>query len=158
MVGIPRLVTRSGSGYVLHIGKDEREVLTRLLDELRTMQSDPDAADATARLFPVVHPDDPHEESEYQRLMRDELITSRNAGIDTVVEVLGRPGRKVPVDEAEMLAFVRAVNSVRLVLGTILDVTEDDDLDAPPELVDSPEYHLYGYLSYVLDACIRALS
>ncbi len=123
------------------------------------MQSDPDAADATSpACSPWCTPTTPSQESEYQRLMRDELITSRSAGIDTVVQVLGRPGRKVPVDEAEMLAFVRAVNSVRLVLGTILDVTEDDDLEAPPELVESPEYHLYGYLSYVLDACVRAMS
>jgi hypothetical protein len=158
MVGTPRIVTRSGSGFVLHIGKDERDVVSRLLEELRTMQSDPEAAEATTRLFPVVHPGDVEQEAEYQRLMRDELITSRAAGIDTAVEVLSRPGRKVAIDADEMLAFVRAVNSVRLVLGTILEVSEDDDLDAPPELVESPEYQLYGYLSYVLDACIRALS
>jgi Domain of unknown function (DUF2017) len=158
MVGTPRLVTRAGSGFVLHIGRDERAVITQLLEELRDLQSDPDASDATVRLFPVVHPQDAEQEAEYQRLMRDDLVTSRAAGIGTAVEVLSRPGRKVPIDETEMLAFVRAINSVRLVLGTILDVTEDDDLDAPPELVESPEYHLYGYLSYVLDACVRALS
>jgi hypothetical protein len=152
-----RVVTRSGSGFTLHIGKDEREVVTRLLEELRTMQSDPDAAEATTRLFPVVHPEHPDQEAEYQRLMRAELIESRAAGIDTAVDVLSRPGRKVNLSEAELLAFSRAVNSVRLVLGTILEVTEDDDLDAPPELVDSPEYQLYAYLSYVLDACIRVL-
>jgi hypothetical protein len=157
-LGVPRLVTRSGSGFSLHIGRDERVVLTRLLEELATMQSDPSAADATARLFPVVHPDDPGQEAEYQRLMRDELIQSRAEGIATVVDVLARPGRKVAISPDEMLAFARAVNSVRLVLGTLLDVTEDDDLDAPPELVESPEYQLYGYLSYVLDACVRSMS
>jgi hypothetical protein len=153
-----RLVTKSGSGFTLHIGKDERALVSRLLEELRAMQSDPAAAEATVRLFPVVHPNDAGEEEEWQRLMRDELVQSRTEGIDTVVQVLARPGRKVTVDSDEMLAFVRAVNSVRLVLGTILEVTEDDDLDAPPELVESPEYQLYGYLSYVLDACVRAMS
>jgi hypothetical protein len=157
MVGTPRLVTRSGSGFVLHLGKDERAVVTRLLEDLSAMQTDPGAAEAVTRLFPVVHPGDAEQEAEYQRLMREELVQSRSEGIATAVEVLARPGRKVGLDESEMLAFVRAVNSVRLVLGTILDVTEDDDLNAPPELVDSPEYQLYGYLSYVLDACVRAL-
>src|SRR5262245_33552695 len=122
------------------------------------MQSDPDAAEATTRLFPVVHPDDPDQEAEWQRLMRAELIESRAAGIDTAVEVLSRSGRKVHLEEHELLAFTRAVNSVRLVLGTILEVTEDDDLDAPPELIDSPEYQLYAYLSFVLDACVRVMS
>jgi hypothetical protein len=158
VAGAARVVTRSGSGFTLHIGKDEREVVTRLLEELRTMQSDPDAADATTRLFPVVHPENPDQEAEYQRLMRSELIESRAAGIDTAVDVLSRPGRKISLSEAELLAFSRAVNSVRLVLGTILEVTEDDDLDAPPELVESPEYQLYAYLSYVLDACVRVMS
>jgi hypothetical protein len=158
VAGAARVVTRSGSGFTLHIGKDEREVVTRLLEELRTMQSDPDAADATTRLFPVVHPENPDQEAEYQRLMRSELIESRAAGIDTAVDVLSRPGRKISHSEAEQLAFSRAVNSVRLVLGTILEVTEDDDLDAPPELVESPEYQLYAYLSYVLDACVRVMS
>ena len=51
---------------------------------------------------------------------------------------------------------MQAVNSVRLVLGTLLDVTEDDDVDPPDELVDTAEYHLYGYLSWVLDSSVRA--
>ena len=92
--------------------------------------TEPDAQAAAARLFPVVHPDRPDDEAEYQRLMRDELVTSRLAGIDTVEAVLARSGRKVPLDEAEMLAFVQAVNSVRLVLGTVLDVGEDDESSA----------------------------
>ena len=36
------------------------------------------------------------------------------------------PGRKVQLDEAGLLAFMQAINCVRLVLGTMLDVTEDD--------------------------------
>ena len=160
-VGEPKVVTRSGSGYVLHLGKDERALVARLVDELRAVMTEPDAQAAAARLFPVVHPDRPADEEEYQRLMRDELVTSRLAAIDTVEAVLARPGRKVPLDEAEMLAFVQAVNSVRLVLGTVLDVGEDDEaglLDEDVAVDDSPEYHLYAYLSWVLDASVRAMS
>ena len=123
----PRAVSRSGSGYVLHLSRDERTVVVRLLGELRQMLQAPTTPDALARLFPVVHPDEPAREAEYQRLMRDELVTSRLAGIDTVTAVLERPGRKVQLDGDELLAFVQAVNSIRLVLGTVLDVTEDDE-------------------------------
>ena len=112
------------------------------------MQSDPDAAEATARgCSRSSTPIDPDQEAEYQRLMRDELIESRSAGIDTAVEVLSRlgpQGHRSPRPSCS--PSCQAVNSVRLVLGTILEVTEDDDLDAPPELVDSPEYQLYAYL------------
>jgi hypothetical protein len=157
MVGLPKIVSRSGRGFTLHMGADERDAVAGLLTELRAMQSDPEAAEAVSRLFPVVHPGDAEQEAEWQRLMRDELITSRAAAIDTVVGVLERPGRKVPLDEAEMHAFLQAVNSIRLVLGTVLDVGEDED-EVPDELLDSPEYGLYGYLSYVLDASVRAMS
>ena len=154
----PRVVTRSGGGYVLHLGRDERALVARLLDELRVLLTEPSEDTYVARLFPVVHPDHPEREAEYQRLMRDELVTSRLAGIEAVEAVLGRSGRKVSLDESEMLAFVQAVNSVRLVLGTVLDVGEDDDVDPSDELVDAPEYHLYGYLSWVLDSAVRAMS
>lgn len=157
MVGVPKIVTRSGQRFTLHIGADEREVVAGLLTELRTMQSDPDAVEAVARLFPVVHPDDPEQEEEWQRLMRDELVTSRAAAIDTVIGVLRRSGRKVSLDDAEMTAFIQAVNSIRLVLGTVLDVGEDED-DLSATLLESPEYGLYGYLSLVLDASVRVLS
>ena len=154
----PRAVSRSGSGYVLHLSRDERTVVASLLEELRQMLLSPTTPDALARLFPVVHPDEPAREAEYQRLMREELVTSRLAGIDTVTAVLERPGRKVQLGADELLAFVQAVNSIRLVLGTVLDVTEDDELDPPDELAESAEYQLYGYLSWVLDSSVRAMS
>jgi hypothetical protein len=153
-----RPVTRSGSGYVLHLGREERALVSRLLDELRALLTEPGDPELVRRLFPVVHPDDAQREAEYQRLMRDELVASRLAGIETVSAVLGRSGRKVTLDEGQMLAFMQAVNSVRLVLGTLLDITEDDELDDEADTDDSPEYHLYGYLSWVLDASVRALS
>ena len=155
---VVRPVTRSGSGYVLHLGRDERALVGRLLDELRALLTEPADPELVRRLFPVVHPDDPEREAEYQRLMRDELVTSRLAGIETVSNVLGRSGRKVTLDEAQMVAFVQAVNGVRLVLGTLLDVTEDDELIDREEVDDTPEYHLYGYLSWVLDSSVQALS
>jgi len=157
MPGPPKVVTRSGAGFTLHLNADERAVVVQLLTELKGMQHDPDAAEALTRLFPVVHPNDADQEAEYQRLMRDELTTSRTAAIETVVRVLERPGRKVSLDSDEMHAFLRAVNSVRLVLGTVLEVSDDED-EVPEELLESPEYGLYGYLSYVLDASVRLLS
>jgi hypothetical protein len=154
-----RPVTRTGSGYVLHLGREERVLVTRLLDELRALLTEPADPELVRRLFPVVHPDNPEREAEYQRLMRDELVASRLAGIEAVSTVLGRTGRKVTLDEAQMVAFMQAVNGVRLVLGTLLDVTEDDELvDREEEVDDTPEYHLYGYLSWVLDSSVQALS
>ena len=90
-----------GHGFVLHIGADERgAAVAGLLGELREVVTDPRTpAPMAPRLFPVVHPDHPDQEAEYQRLMRDELVASRLGAIDTVDEVLLRPGRKVTLDD-----------------------------------------------------------
>ena len=151
-------VTRSGSGYVLHLGKDERALVARLLDELRSLITEPADPELVRRLYPVVHPDNPERESEYQRLMRDELVASRLAGIATVKEALAGGGnaKRVTFDENELVAFMQALNGVRLVLGTILDITDDDE-DAPEHAL-VPEYQLYAYLSWVLDSAVHALS
>jgi Domain of unknown function (DUF2017) len=154
---VTAIVTRSSGRYVLHLGKDERALLARLLGELRALVNDPVESSVARRLFPAVYPDDAELEAEYQRLMRDDLVSSRLAAVDVVESVLGGSGRRVTLDDAQMQAFVQSVNAVRLVLGTLLDVTEDED-ESRPELASSPEYQLYAYLSWLLDSAIQAMS
>ncbi len=147
---------RGRNGYVLRIAPQERALVIRLLGELTELLSSPAEQPATARLFPVVHPDDAEREAEYQRLMRDELITSRLAGIAAVTKVLEGSAKKVTLSEEQLTSFMQAVNGVRLVLGTILDVSEDDDVVEIEDHV--PEYQLYAYLSWLLDSAVVAAS
>ncbi len=153
-----RAFSRGRGGFVLRFGAEERALVSRLLDELRSLLVNPVDAAMTARLFPVVHPDRPDQEAEYQRLMRDELITSRLAGIDTVKDVLAGDGKKATFTEDQLVAFMQALNSVRLVLGTMLNVTEDDEAEIGDDAPLVPEYQLYAYLSWVLDSAVHALS
>jgi hypothetical protein len=139
---------------VLRIAVPERALITRLLDELGELLKASDTPATAARLFPVVHPDDPEREAEYQRLMRDELVTSRLAGIETVKGVLDSTAKKVTFSDEQLTSFMQAVNGVRLVLGTILDVSEDDDVTDLDNHV--PEYQLYSYLSWLLDSAVVA--
>jgi hypothetical protein len=158
--------TAKGGGFVLKLGREERALVARLLDELAALLADPLDPALTARLFPVVHPHRADQEAEYQRLMREELVASRLAGIETVKQVLGgsgssgtgKPGssKQVTFTEDQLVTFMQALNSVRLVLGTMLDVTEDDDERPGHELV--PEYQLYAFLSWVLDSAVHALT
>ena len=59
-----------------------------------------------------------------------------------------------------MLAFMQAVNSVRLVLGTMLDVGEDDDIDEVGRrrrgLARVPPVRLP--VSWLLEASVRTMS
>jgi hypothetical protein len=153
-------VRRKGDGFVIDLGADETTLVRRLVGELRALLADddpePDAAALLLRLFPAAYTDDAEREAEYQRLMREELVASKLASLTIVDDALAGNGR---VDEAELVAFMQSVNSIRLVLGVMLDVTDDPDTDeVEAGLGDSPEHHLYGYLSWVLEWSVRALS
>ena len=159
-------ITRKGAGFRVNLDADELELLSRLLSELRTLLLGPSTDDRLKRLFPTAYhqPGDSEMDDEYQRLMREDLVASRLSGINAVEAALenvgGRPGAKhVPeLTESQLLAFMQAINGLRLVLGTMLDVSEEHDLDQVE--ADHPligEFHLYGYLSWVLESCVAAL-
>jgi hypothetical protein len=153
-------IRAADDGFVIDLGDDETALVRRLLGELRALLTEPDpGSEARAllvRLFPVVHPDDEDEEFEYQRLMRDELVQSKLSALDAVEEALTGDGH---ADEARLLAFMQSLNSLRLVLGTMLGVSDDPDApEVTPGLEDSAEYHLYAYLSWLLEHAVQALS
>ena len=159
-------ITRKGAGFRINLDPAELDLLQRLLGELRTLLLGPSTDDRMKRLFPTAYHQagDREMDDEYQRLMREDLVASRLTGINTVEAALqnvgGRPGVKhIPeLTESQLLAFMQAINGLRLVLGTMLDVSEEHDLDEVG--ADHPligEYHLYGYLSWVLESCVAAL-
>jgi len=78
------------------------------------------------------------------------------AGID---EVLAAFGAKPPLTEQQMLALAQALNGLRLVLGTVLDVSEETDPDdIDPEHPLAAEHQLYGFLSWLLEWTVRSLT
>jgi Domain of unknown function (DUF2017) len=151
-------IERVRDGFVFNIGDDERQLVARLLTELSQLLMGESGDPRLKRIFPPAYhlADDAEADAEYQRLMREDLVASRLAGITTVNAALQEHG---PVGEETMIAFVQAINGLRLVLGTMLDVDEDDDPDAIDD--DDPlvgEHHLYNFLSWLLDWAVRALS
>ena len=113
------------------------------------------------RLFPSAYnqPADHELDVEFRRLMRNDLITSRLAGLDLIADSLAPKDLAAPeLTETQMMAFLQALNGVRLVLGTMLDVSEEHDIDDVSD--NHPmvgEYHLYDFLSWVLDSSVRAV-
>jgi hypothetical protein len=88
--------------------------------------------------------------------MRDELSASRASSIATVREVLGT---QEPISESQLYAFMMVLNSLRLVLGTLLGVSEDEDTDDIED--DDPTFgqaQLYGYLGWLLEWTVDTLS
>jgi Domain of unknown function (DUF2017) len=148
-------ISRIGDGrFAVDLTKPERETLGHLLPQLRQLLTEADSKDERIRrLFPTVYTTDPEKEAEYQHYMRSELMESKLAGLDLFEASLSRS----ELSEAELMGWMQSINSVRLVLGTLLDVSEDQidyDLDGP----DADGHLLYNYLSGLLDEIVTALS
>jgi hypothetical protein len=62
------------------------------------------------------------------------------------------------MDRDELEAWMRALNGVRLALGTRLDVSEDDEATFDPEAPDAHDRLVYLVLTDILGATIAVLS
>ena len=148
--------TTSRKGIAVNLGSSERDLLRTLVGEVKELLTTSPVGDPKlARLFPPAYFDDGEAETEYQRLMRDELIASRLHSIATVDAFLSDDKLKI-VTFPQLDAFCAALNGVRLVLGTVLNIDEIDDyLDADHPRHD--ELTLYNYLSWLLDGAVSTL-
>ena len=159
---IARRVKRARKGgFELRIPADERELLRSLGPQLREVlvtqaaTGKPGEDPAVDRLFPVAYPKDEDRETEYRLLVHDELLSSHLAAL-AVLEETADADR---LDEEQLLAWMRALNDVRLILGTRLDVTEDGD-ERPTDDKDPRvgAFAVYDYLTYLQGEIIEALS
>lgn len=154
----PPFETR-GHGYVINLDDDERHFVRRLVGEVRELLTSVPVGDPKmARLFPPAYThaegEDSEAEAEYQRLMREELVASRLDAIGRIDELLGDSSTNTMTAD-QLNAFVVSLNGVRLILGTILGITEDEDDDPDSPLAD--EMAMYNYLSWLLDSAVTAL-
>ena len=151
-----RLVKRARDGsYEVRLPAGERQVLADVLPQLRAaLQGDASADPAFKRLFPVAYAQDPEHEAEYRELVGDELLTKRLANVDTVLATIEADR----VSEEELFAWMGAVNDLRLVLGTRLDVSEETDLDVGTEHPEAAAYALYAYLGWLLELLVDGVS
>jgi hypothetical protein len=147
--------TRRGD-FELHLPPEERQLLVTLVEALRAaLEGDVRSEPALRRLFPpaYAHPADEDAETEYQALMHEDLLASRRAALD----VLEATAARDRLDEPELLAWMTALNQLRLVLGTRLDVSEDDEPLPDPDDPAAPLHDIYHYLGVLLEAVIDAL-
>jgi hypothetical protein len=148
-------IRRIGEGrYLVDLDDDERALLGHLVESLRdAIVGGP--SDATRRLFPPGYANDPAREAEYRELIGDSLLEKHLADLD----VLETSAAATELDEDGINAWMGAINSMRLVLGTTLDVTEDLDLGAldadDPRI---PGLAVYQLLTQYLGELVHALA
>ncbi len=102
-----------------------------------------------ARLLPDAY-EDPKEASEFRGLTEAGLRAAKLAHVSVVREHLHHDPIVITDSVKAWLAFLA---DARLMLGTRLDVTEDDDL--VPN--DDPEFNLYLYLGYLQQSLVEEL-
>ena len=157
MLGRNRIVRRRRNGeFELHLSDDERDLLRSLTGQLRQLLERDVAADPSLkRLFPVAYTDRPELDEEYQRLMHDDLLGHRLGSIATVEETIELDR----LTEDQLLGWMGALNDLRLVLGTRLDVSEETDvIDPDPDDPDAAALAVYGWLGWLLEHVIDALN
>jgi len=145
------LVEPVGDGYRVNLGRIEQRFVIEALDELRVMLAnhDPD----TRRLFPTAYPDDAEHDAEYHRMVGDDLLRGQLDALDTVERTID--GQVIDRDELD--AWMRALNGVRLALGTRLDVSEDmGPID--PDDPNAHDWAVYEILTALLGSLIAVAS
>lgn len=138
-------------GYRLHFRRIERDLLQRLPRQALGLIEE--RHESTRRLFPVAYTVDPQADAEYQRSMGAELLAGRRHALETLADTAGREG----IDGEQLELWLQAIEALRLVLGTQLDVSEDM---AEPGPLDprAPAFAVYQYLSALQDEAVGVLS
>ena len=152
-----RRVRRSRKGgFDLRLPEPERQLVSSLVSQLRSVLTGADVADdpGLRRLFPSAYADDAARDAEYREMVHDDLLAARLGALDVVEATVDATN----VDEAQLLAWMGAINDLRLVLGTRLDVSEETAFDADPDDPDAPALAVYQYLSFLLESIVDALS
>jgi len=155
-MGRKDVLRREGDGFHLTIRPDDRRVVVDLIAQLRDAVLGGTGDDRFRRLFPAAYHQDAELDDEYQRLMHGELLASRLDSLNRTHELLVRDGEAevIVLSENELDSLMKSVNDLRLVLGTLLDIQENEpaiDEDDPAY----PQYHLYSYLGWLLEWIIR---
>lgn len=127
---------------------ESRQVLREIINQLRTSLSTNPKDPSFRRLFPPARTDDPAAQKEYRELVGAELESSKMAALET----MSRTATSTELSHEEMDAWLRALNDIRLWMGTLLDVTEGE---LPS---DEPPYMLYQVLTELQGLVIEALS
>jgi Domain of unknown function (DUF2017) len=148
------------AGLRLTIDDHSREVVIHLLGELRgellqaKSASVSELAPHMKRLFPAAYHNDEQRNEEYRRLTHADLADSHVSAVDDAIALLA-PQRVFTTGDLER--FVRAINAMRLVLGTLLDVSEDEPDEVSEDNPTALQREVYDYLGWLLHSTLQHL-
>jgi len=151
----PAPIERTETGeFLIRLGPEERGLLRRLSAELEELLAAEPEDPSLRRLRPRAYEDD-EVEREFRSLMGAELESLRLENLRGLAETAGRDR----LDAEELDRWLAALNDLRLVLGTRLEVTEDQFADGfDPSAPHAYELAVYAFLTWLQEAAIDAAS
>jgi hypothetical protein len=154
----------AGDRVRVRLAHDEVAILRGLPDQLRTVLVQGQDEPVNQRLFPPAYLDvaDVERDTEYQRLMHEDLVEEKLANLDLVTDSLARGSASVrrwtvELTEDEATAWLGVLNDLRLALGVRLDITEDFDGDIDDGDPRAPALRLMSYLGWLEEQLLDAL-
>ncbi len=139
--------------FVVNLGADERSVVKAVCEDLIEVL-DEDENPALRRLFPAGHATDQAIDAQYREMVHGDLLRSRREVLERVVAT----AEDTELDRQTLDQWMVGLNAARLVLGTVLDVSEDGPPDLDPDDPSLPAWAVYEFLGSLQDAVIDALS
>jgi len=140
---------RDGDRTTILLGEDERVLLVDLAEQFRSVLS-ADADPDLRRLYPAAYADDAERDADYAGLVHDDLLGTR---LDAVERLIGSATAET-IDDEDLAAWMQVLNGLRLLLGTRLDVSEEDEFD--PEAPDAPSRALLAWLGFLLEEAVES--
>lgn len=137
----------------IQVRLDERE-RTALLDIMARLQTHISRALATT---PRAYEDEA-KQAEYDRWVRPEIERGYEADLDVIRDALGAGEELLVLTEAQVYAWLRGFNQLRLAAGSLLGITEDGwETTAGAELRARPEFGMLMALGFLQEELLAAL-
>ena len=169
---------KSGLGGKLTLKLDDAElgVLSQLFEQMAELLEHPESEAGTdplakmlnmsgstqisedpalARLFPNGYSDDEHASADFRRFTEQDLRAQKLAALTSVRDSLSGWTGKSSITAQQAQDWLKAINDLRLVLGTRLEITDEVETDFE---ADEPGIHLYNYLTYLQGTLIDCLN
>jgi hypothetical protein len=150
----PFRIKRRADGFEVYVAPELRAGLVPLFAQLdQLLETSPDDP-SLRRLQPPAYLEDEEREAAYRLLAGEELRTSRRAALRATIDGL----EQKHATEEELWSWMQAINAVRLVLGTRLDVADDEEpVPLAPDDPLAPEQSAYLALTFLQYEIIKSL-
>jgi len=124
---------------------------------------DPKASDdpVVARLLPDGYRDDPEAAGEFRRYTESGLRSAKQQAAREMLDTLPDTGGRIQLTQDQAVAWLKALNDVRLALGVRLGVTEEFEEQWGRLGQDDPQwaaFEVYAWLGAVQESLVQALA